>query len=181
MTDAVTVLEGGSSHYPSQSPFLVFRLSWVAYMREFWALFVRLFILMVVAIALTFFFDGNLMKKNGTTWPSNLAVIIALVWTAYSVALTRSVRVYTDDSGVWMFSGVFPWQKGVTGVQWRDVGQAGYTQGFLSWALQSYSIGVTHRFTTGSELNIRHVHRGNLAVEHINGIMSRLQGRVMPS
>jgi hypothetical protein len=78
-----------------------------------------------------------------------------------------------------MQSGVLPWEKVISGVQWRDLGQAGYTQGFSSWALRSYDVRVSHRFTTGAELYLRNVHRGNVAVEHINGIMARLQGRVM--
>jgi hypothetical protein len=114
-------------------------------------------------------------------WPSLAGFALTIAWTIYSIALTSSVRLFTNDGGVWMQAGVFPWEKGMRGVQWRDVGQAGYTQGFASWALRSYSISVSHRFSTGAELNIRNVHRGNLAVEHINGIMAQLQGPVFPS
>lgn len=78
-----------------------------------------------------------------------------------------------------MRSGVFPWNTGISGLQWRDLGQAGFTQGFSSWALRSYDVRVSHRFTTGAELHVPHVHRGNLAVEHINEVMSHLQSRLM--
>ncbi|MBZ8144045.1 hypothetical protein CLD22_30180, partial [Rubrivivax gelatinosus] len=105
----------------------------------------------------------------------------AVAWTVYSVMLTKSVRLFTDETGVWMQSGVFPWEKGISGVQWRDLGQAGYTPGFASWAMRSYDVRISHRFTTGSELYVRNVHRGNLAVEHVNAIMAQLQGRIMPA
>lgn len=108
-------------------------------------------------------------------------MVAAIAWTVYSIMLTNSVRLFTDENGVWMQAGVFPREKGVAGVQWRDLGQAGYTPGFASWALRSYDVRISHRFTTGSELFLRNVHRGNLAVEHVNSIMARLQGRVMPA
>jgi hypothetical protein len=110
-----------------------------------------------------------------------LGVLAAIAWTVYSVMLTNSIRLFTDENGVWMQSGVFPWEKGITGVQWRDLGQAGCTQGFMSWALRSYGVRISNRFTTGSELYLPNVHRGNLAVEHVNAIMARLQGRIMPA
>ena len=108
-----------------------------------------------------------------------VGVAAAIAWTVYSIALTRSVRLFIDETGVWMQSGVFPWQRGISGVQWRDLGQAGYTQGFLSWALRSYHIRISHRFTTDAEVYLRNVHHGNLVVEHINGVMAQIQRRVM--
>lgn len=155
------------------SPFIVVSLSWVAYLREVWMFFVRAFLYIVASMVLSSFFklDGNLMAYMGLS--------LALAHTAYKVALLRSVRVFTDDTGVWMMSGVFPWEKGVSGVQWRDVGQAGFNQSFFSWASKSYEIVVSHRFTTGAELRLRHVKHGNLAVQNVNNIMARLQGAIM--
>ncbi|RRS01195.1 hypothetical protein EIP75_21715 [Aquabacterium soli] len=160
------------------SPFLVFRLSWVAYAREGVALLLRLLVccigFMLVSVALQRF-----TKMGDMSWLTVLGALLAIVWTAYSIAFTNSVRLFTDDAGVWMQSGVFPWEKGVTGVQWRDLGQAGYNQGFVSWILRSYDVQVTHRFSTTTEMYLRNVHRGNLAVEHINQVMAQLQGRVV--
>ena len=165
----------------NSSPFLVFRLSWVAYLRETWAFFLRLLVMAVLSMGVTWLIaKGTRIESSKITWPSLLSFAGAVAWTLYSIALTNSVRLFTNDGGVWMQRGVFPWEKGVSGVQWRDVGQAGYTQGFASWALRSYNVQVSHRFTAGAEWNLRNVHRGNLAVEHINGIMAQLQGRVMP-
>jgi hypothetical protein len=177
--EAITFDERGRE--VNSSPFLTFKLSWVAYVREPLAFIVRMLILGVVALLVSTMLDRGFLRKDGVTWPMLLAFLLAIAWTVYSIAYTASVRLFTNDSGVWMQRGVFPWETGVTGVQWRDVGQAGFTQGFASWALRSYDVVVSHRFSTGTELAIRNVHRGDLAVQHINGIMGQLQGRVMPS
>jgi hypothetical protein len=182
MSEEVATFDANGRFIEPYIPFLVFRLSWVAYLRETWVFFLRLLIMAIFSVAVTWLI-AKLTKSDfdKINWPSLVGFALTVAWTIYSIALTSSVRIFTNDGGVWMQSGVFPWEKGMRGVQWRDVGQAGYTQGFASWALRSYNISVSHRFTTGSELNIRNVHRGNLAVEHINGIMSQLQGRVVHS
>ncbi|RZI60581.1 MAG: hypothetical protein EOP14_00455 [Pseudomonas sp.] len=160
------------------SPFLTFRLSWVAYLREGFALLIRLLVCCIVALVISLALE-RFAKMQDMSWLTLLGALLAFGWTAYSIALTNSVRLFTDDAGVWMQSGVFPWEQGVSGVQWRDLGQAGYTQGFVSWILRSYDVRVTHRFSTGTELYLKNVHRGNLAVEHINAVMSQLQGKVV--
>ncbi len=161
------------------SPFLVFRLSWFAHLRELWSLVVRVFICASVAVLISLALD-RFAHLHTVTWLPGLGIVAAVVWTGYSLMLTNSVRLFTDENGVWMQSGIFPWQRGISGVQWRDLGQAGYTQGFASWALRSFDVRISHRFTTGAELFVRNVHRGDLAVEHVNGVMAQLQGRVMP-
>jgi len=145
---------------------LVFGLSWLAYVREVPMFFVRLFLYLIPFIAL----PGG--------W-SALALVCASGHTAYKIALLRAVRLYTDGDGVWLQTGVFPWQKGVSGVQWRDVGQAGYQLGFLSWVCKSYEVVITHRFSTGEELRLRHVKYGDVAVKHINVRLTQLQRAVM--
>lgn len=158
----------------------VFRLSWVAYVREVWAFVVRLILFTIIATLLSLALDrfGGMQTE---AWLPLLGLIPTVALTVYAILFTKSVRLFTDEAGVWMQSGVFPWEKGISGVQWRDVGQASYEQGFASWALRSYSVRVSHRFTTGAELYVRNVGRGNLAVEHVNGVMARLQGQVIPS
>jgi hypothetical protein len=170
-------MAGRAVEHERNSPFLVFRLSWVAYVRETWAFLVRLLLCIVGAFLLSTALDrfGHLHTE---TWLPVAGPVVAILWTVYSVMYTKSVRLFTDENGVWMGSGVFPWEKGITGVQWRDLGQAGYSQSMVSWALRSYNVEISHRFTVGTELRVRHVHRGNLAVEHINAIMSQLQGRI---
>jgi hypothetical protein len=162
------------------SPFLVFRLSWVAYLREALAFLLRFLICGFVATGLMMAI-AHFTKKPDKEWILWIGLVVPIVWTAYSVALTRSVVLFTDETGVWVRSGIFPWQRGMSGVQWRDVGQASFTQGFASWILRSYDIRVSHRFTHDSELFLKNVRYGHLAVEHINRIMAQLQGRVVPA
>lgn len=179
MNDQGVVFDATSRVVEEDSPFLVFRLSWLAYLGEVWRFLVRFFVWGILALAVSY---GLAMwtqrAEKDFNWVMLMGVGVAVAHTVYAVALLRSVRVFTDDSGVWMFSGVFPWEKGLRGVQWRDVGEAGYTQGFASWVFRSYSIRVSHRFTQGAELAVRNVRLGNLAVEHVNGVLINLQGRV---
>lgn len=162
----------------ADSPFLVFRLSWFAYLRETWAFVVRFFVcgLIAIGVEMGLVRIADMPKMD---WLVLVGVAVAIAWTIYSIALTRSVRLFTNENGVWMRSGVFPWNIGISGLQWRDLGQAGFTQGFSSWALRSYDVRVSHRFTIGAALYVPHVHLGNLAVEHINEVMAHLQSRLM--
>lgn len=100
------------------------------------------------------------------------AIIVALAivaGTVYKVALARSYVLYMDDSGIWLRRGVLPWSKGVVGVKWRDLDGALYFTGFVSWATNSYTVHLGHRFTKSSEIHISHMHAGKKAVETING------------
>lgn len=171
----ITYNEAGGT---DRSPFLTVKLSWVAYISDALRFFLRLFIFLVIAIPFTHFNSpAGAFGKGAVAWPTLAALALASLWTVYSVMYTASIRVFTDDGGVWLSSGVFPWQKGVSGVQWRDVGQAGFMRGALSWALKSYQINVSHRFTTGAELSVKHVKYGDQFVQHVNGVMASIQRR----
>jgi hypothetical protein len=160
------------------SPFVTVKLSWVAYIGEIAQFFIRVLVLAFISVIVTHFVSpGGALGKNAASWPAMLALLMAIALTAYSVAYTRSVHLFTNDGGVWMSRGVFPWEKGVTGVQWRDVGQAGFSQGALSWALKSYNLSITHRFTQGAELSAKHVKHGDMFVQHVNSVMAQIQRR----
>jgi len=80
----------------------------------------------------------------------------------------RSVELYINDDGVWIYSGIFPWNKGSAGVKWRDLDEAVYFTGFFSWALKSYTLRISHRFTKDSEIVLSHMKVGDVAVQSIN-------------
>lgn len=86
----------------------------------------------------------------------------------YRVLLIRSYRLYYDDVGVWLYAGILPWRKGVTGVKWRDMDEATYVQSFWSWLSKSYAIRIGHRFTKSSEIFLTSMARGNEAVAVLN-------------
>ena len=96
-----------------------------------------------------------------------LAVSLALV--VYQFLLLKSFHLYLDDAGVWVYSGILPWNKRVVGVKWRDLDEAVYFQSLGSWLFKSYSIRIGHRFTKSSEILLSHWARGHEAVMAING------------
>lgn len=171
------ILGGGQAvGQADDSPFLVFKLSWVAYVSMIWTVVMRV---LVFALA-------GVLSRQIMIWATGKtldylvsgAVIIAVVSMIYDFLYLRSVALFTDEAGVWMQSGVFPWEKGAFVVKWRDVSEATFQTGLLSWALRSYSVRVGHRFTNGAELNVRNVYRGDLAVKHINQVLVGLVGRI---
>lgn len=89
---------------------------------------------------------------------------------AYRFLSVRSVQLYYDDVGVWVVSGVLPWKKGVSGVKWRDMDDATFVNGFVSWITRSYTVRIGHRFTKGSEIVLHHIARGRQAVETVNAL-----------
>lgn len=95
-------------------------------------------------------------------------VILPLLYAIYSILMIKSYELYSDDDGVWICSGIFPWNKGINGVKWRDLDDATYYTGFMSWALKSYTIKVSYRFTKDSELFLNHMKVGDKAVMSIN-------------
>jgi hypothetical protein len=103
---------------------------------------------------------------------SELAAAAVLLVSAliiiYKVMVIRSVQLYYDEVGVWLYSGVLPWAKGVQGVKWRDMDEATFVQSFWNWALRSYTIRVGHRFTKDSEIVLNHMARGKDAVALVN-------------
>lgn len=92
----------------------------------------------------------------------------------YRFLLVRSVQLYYDDVGVWLYSGVLPWKKGVSGVKWRDMDEATFVNGFWSWATRSYTVRIRHRFTKDSEIVLTNIARGKDAVATINARLQEL-------
>ena len=133
-----------------------YRLSWVAYIR----LALSLLVLLAVTAALFYW----------RPWAGALGLVTTLAMVAVQVAGLRSVLLYTDDHGVWVYCGILPWTRGVAGVKWRDLEEAVYVTGFLSWALNAYTVRVGHRFTQSAEIVLQNVSKGREAVEHINDL-----------
>lgn len=140
-------------------------LSWVAYVRP---LVVAVFFALVggfISIAFEPQWSAVGIEKQ---WVAVAAGVLAVLWLVYQVLYIRSVRLYTNETGVWLYQGVFPWQKGIFGVKWRDVDGAAYHKGFISWICRSYVVQVGHRYTKANELVVPHVGKGHQFVEHVN-------------
>jgi hypothetical protein len=95
-------------------------------------------------------------------------LVLSALLVGYRFLLVRSVQLYVDDIGVWVYSGVLPWKKGVAGVKWRDMDEAVFVNGFSSWATGSYTVRIGHRFTKESEIVLTNIARGKEAVATIN-------------
>jgi hypothetical protein len=85
-------------------------------------------------------------------WAAAAVMVLTVLLVGYRVLLLRSYLLYYDEVGVWLYHGILPWAKGVSGVKWRDMDEATFTPSFWSWLLRSYTIRVGHRFTKSSEI-----------------------------
>jgi len=129
--------------------------------------------------------DGKILsKKSWTAYvvPVFILSIISLViisvipilfflpisYTVYRILYLKSIVLYSDSDGVWVYRGVFPWDKGIVGVKWKDLNEAVYLTNFFSWSFKSYTIHISHRFTKSGEIILDHMYMGNIAVETIN-------------
>ena len=92
----------------------------------------------------------------------------------YRLLSLRSVQLYYDEVGVWAYSGILPWKKGVSGVKWRDMDEATFEPGFWSWITGSYTVRIGHRFTKASEIVLTNIARGKKAVATLNAYQQEL-------
>lgn len=130
--------------------------SWTAYVR-------------VVLIGLALFFVVTPLAWQASAAAGAVVLAISLAFVVYQFLLLKSFHLYFDDIGVWVYSGILPWNKGVAGVKWRDLDEAVYFQSMGSWLFKSYSVRIGHRFTKSSEMLLSHWARGHEAVMAING------------
>lgn len=162
-------MEGTEYHGPNTQTHNVFRLSWLAYIKT-----TLKFLLLIILITV-----GTAMASGSAKDPAELYLgigigctisLIVIAFFTYRVLFLRSVQVYTDDIGVWLYRGILPWSKGTLGVKWRDLEDAVYYPNFVSWLFRSYTVRVGHRFTKTSEIVVADLSHGREAVEHINGV-----------
>ncbi|NDL62364.1 hypothetical protein [Acerihabitans arboris] len=142
--------------HPAQD---IFFLSWVAYIRPLVLFLVMGTIGLIVSQSAR---DANFILVGYAI------LFIAIIKVIYDIAWRRRFMFYYDEDGVWVFRGILPWKKGIGGVKWRDIDEATYYTGFISWLTKSYRVRVGHRFTHSSEILVAHIKRGNLAVAVIN-------------
>ena len=116
--------------------------SWTAYIR-------------VVLVGIVLFFIITPLAWSFSVIAGVVVLLVSLLFVVYQFLLLRSFHLYYDDVGVWVYSGVLPWNKGVAGVKWRDLDEALYFQSMGSWLFKSYTIRIGHRFTKSSEIVLR--------------------------
>ena len=129
--------------------------SWTAYI---WLILLSCIVLLPISIA-----------SFSSSWRLGLIIsALAFVFIVYHVLLLRSYNIYYDDVGIWVYSGILPWRRGVSGVKWRDLDETVFFQTFWSWLFKSYSIRIGHRFTKSSEIFLTHMSRGHETASQIN-------------
>jgi len=131
------------------------RKSWIAYLS---------------VIVIGTFFTAVAAPFIGSFSPAAGLIVggIAAGTTLWRIFDLRSVTLMYDDVGVWLFSGVLPWDAGVTGVKWRDLDEAEFRQSVTGWLFRSHTIRIGHRYTKASEIVLTDMSRGEVAVALIN-------------
>ncbi|PRY63514.1 hypothetical protein B0H98_108109 [Vreelandella songnenensis] len=147
----------------------IYKLSWLAYFKP---------LVMGIVVGLAGLVVSGMVQQTWLSWVALLAGVVSFI---YQLIYVRTTTLYTDEAGVWLYEGVFPWQKGVRGVKWRDLDSALFFTGFISWAFKSYAINIGHRYTKGSEIHVRHVKNGKQFVELVNAEHYRQVGGESPS
>lgn len=122
----------------------------------------------VALLAALLFFGLVPLAFMWNQWAAFAVLVVSALLVGYRIMLVRSVQLYFDDVGVWVYSGVLPWAKGVQGVKWRDMDEATFVNGFWSWATRSYTIRIGHRFTKESEIVLTDIANGKDAVVALN-------------
>lgn len=130
--------------------------SWTAYVR-------------VVLVGIVLLLVLTPLAWSASAMAGVVMLVVSLALVIYQFLLIKSFHLYLDDVGVWVYSGILPWNKGVAGVKWRDLDDAVYFQSMGSWLFKSYTIRIGHRFTKSSEILLSHWARGHEAVMAING------------
>lgn len=122
-----------------------------------------------IGLAAFFLLLGAVPMAWLVSWVAGLTVlVVSVAFVSYKILLIRSYNLYYDDVGVWIYSGILPWKKGVIGVKWRDLDEAVYFQTFWSWLFKSYSVRIGHRFTKSSEIFLTHMAQGHASAMTIN-------------
>lgn len=100
-------------------------------------------------------------------------IIINILFFLYKILYLRSHILYYDEDGVWLFSGIFPWNKGINGVRWGDLDDAGYITGFFSWLFHSHTIRISHKYTKSAEILHANMSNAVHVVSEINSILRK--------
>ena len=143
------------------------KISWFGYIKAvIWSILIGILIMFVVSIILSLV--AQLVKFDLNSALEIFLIVLIPILIVYKILNLRSYTLYCDDEGVWLYSGILPWTKGVYGVSWRDLDSANYKIGFLSWLTNSYDVIISHRFTKENEVYVKDIWNGNKLVPLIN-------------
>lgn len=149
------------------------RLSWVVYIQYF-VIGVLLYLFIVSSVFSVI--SGLLGLALGKVTAQSLFYGLTLLylsgfgWVMFQLSRCHA---YVDETGVWYYSGLLPWAKGIRGIRWENFDQVQYGQSVFGWAAHSYTVYLLDRY--GRTVTIRNLYNGrdwsavvnNYAFEHI--------------
>src|SRR5690349_4673241 len=101
-------MEEDNAAQPSAQAHVVGVKSWIAYLGT-------------MLLAALLFFGLLPLAWMWNQVAAGVVFVLSALLIGYRLLLLRSVQLYYDDVGVWTYSGLLPWKKGVSGVKWRDM------------------------------------------------------------
>ncbi len=131
-----------------QNPVVLARKSYVAY-------------ILPMGIWLTVW---SFILMDGNVWLNLLWPVVGVLIVMY----LRSYVLFMDDLGVWLRRGIFPWDRGIVGVRWRDLREGLFYLNPLSWLTRSYTIEIGNRYQDEPEILLTQMYRGDQAIMRIN-------------
>lgn len=138
------------------------RVAWIAYVRP-------------VFMLLLLFFVGLGAQRYMPQWalPVWGAVAVACAGLIYHICLLRTVRLYADTTGVWLYRGLLPWRRGAMVVKWRDMEDAAFVAGFAGWLFNATTLRIGNRFDHRHDLVMPLAHNGREMATQLNALHSR--------
>ena len=138
------------------------RLSWIVYIRPL----LTLGMLLLVGL-------GAQIHMPPWALPVWAAVAVAGAGLLYHICWLRTVRLYADAAGVWLYRGILPWRRGAMLIKWRDMEDEGFLPGFGSWLFNAYTIRIGNRFDRQHDLIMHHAHDGREVATRLNALHGR--------
>ncbi|MDR1460922.1 MAG: hypothetical protein LBI78_04695 [Campylobacteraceae bacterium] len=148
-----------------------FKVSWTLYFSYIFWFAVKIIFLAGIYYTLLYFLQYEVWATktlNIAFWIFIALAAIGSILFIINILTLRSILLYTNNDGIWVFMGIFPWSRGVSGVKWRDLDSASYRTSFLSWFFKTYDIKVEHRFTKENEIVLHSIFNGHKAATYIN-------------
>jgi hypothetical protein len=136
------------------------RKAWTAY-----ASIMVYWVLLMAAVAATAWVFG---------YYSLIPLLIGSAFLGYQWAWLKSLELYYDENGVWVYRGILPWKRGSFGMKWRDIEIASFKQNLTSWTTHSYSLQILDRYTRKPELVLTDMRHGDQAVMFINNRLNEM-------
>lgn len=95
---------------------------------------------------------------------------VVLLFVAYKLYYLSCILLYINEKGVWVYRGVFPWDRGVYGVKWLDFEDCVFHNGLIQWMTNGYPVTLRPRFSSNPQVVLPPIHQGRKAVETINTV-----------